>query len=893
MNRLCRIIRQRAAEQGVDTVACRDLVREHLATCAGCGRALAALQQVDQALATLPPIDAPDETVAALLERVAVASAAEPALGRSSWVLRLRAAGDAMGRLIRLPAARRTVAMAALIVLALTANVLLRRSGTGSSAPGRTAEVRDMAAQAASGAGQAAAPGALDDEVLGDAVPETRTLTSLTAKNDAVAPTDQRQRQKREALARRQRDVRRPLEIIGNQELPETKHKSLPRAAVPERSAPASSQPIVIDGAQAASEKFRLGAEQPAAKAERRDLPAAPSAEEMTISTGSPRVDGPAAAVGSLDTAPRAQAQDAGRFNQGAETSADQIQALRSEVKHLGKKLKELDSLSPSITPAKSTPPPRATAVARAYLAERERTKGLVFQDAHGYWSNTYVPGDPTIRLLQARLAANALAAVGPRAGVPEDTRLRLHQHVQPPDQPFDPPKNAALALYVDADRVAATGPTRTLIQVGLKAADRRAGARPKLSVAVVLDLAYPVAAGDIASMRALLQALARIAEPGDRFQVFFAGRDVEPLAASSLRHGALMVALDDALARPMVAGSMAVRRAIAEADQALLAGGDSILGSRGVLVVSGRLEPETGLAPSAHRSALAGVPLSVVALGNDVDQDAYRRLALAGQGRIRSLRSPQAAAGLLAREIDAVSQVVARALRLNIRLAPGVELVGVLGAERLDVAATARAKAAEQRIDQQVARDLGIRADRGNDDDGIQILIPSFLAGDSHVVLIDVVVPGPGKVADVSLRFKDLLRAKNGMARARLSLAKRVSGRRAAAAARRAHRVRRSLLGWKLSAALGAASGASPAVARARLLAVEALLQGLPELDPLWAGDAEREADLALVRAYQRWFESGAGEAYADGDMARWLADSLRVAGARKLLRIPPVDGR
>jgi hypothetical protein len=62
---------------------------------------------------------------------------------------------------------------------------------------------------------------------------------------------------------------------------------------------------------------------------------------------------------------------------------------------------------------------------------------------------------------------------------------------------------------------------------------------------------------------------------------------------------------------------------------------------------------------------------------------------------------------------------VVARAVRLRIRLAPGVQLVSVLGARRLDELHAEQVRTAEQRIDQRVSRALGIAADRGEDEEG------------------------------------------------------------------------------------------------------------------------------------------------------------------------------
>jgi hypothetical protein len=52
----------------------------------------------------------------------------------------------------------------------------------------------------------------------------------------------------------------------------------------------------------------------------------------------------------------------------------------------------------------------------------------------------------------------------------------------------------------------------------------------------------------------------------------------------------------------------------------------------------------------------------------------------------------------------------------------------------------------------------LGIRADRGSDEDGIKIVIPAFYADDTHAILLDLVVPRPGPVLEVSAKYKDLV---------------------------------------------------------------------------------------------------------------------------------------
>ena len=112
--------------------------------------------------------------------------------------------------------------------------------------------------------------------------------------------------------------------------------------------------------------------------------------------------------------------------------------------------------------------------------------------------------------------------------------------------------------------------------------------------------------------------------------------------------------------------------------------------------------------------------------------------------------------------------------LRLRIRLAPGVQLVDVLGSARLDDIRAERVREAEVAIDRRLARNLGIAADRGEDEEGIQIVIPNFYAGDDHVILLDLVAEGPGPLAEVTLRYKDVINQQNAVARASLQPCRR-----------------------------------------------------------------------------------------------------------------------
>ena len=156
----------------------------------------------------------------------------------------------------------------------------------------------------------------------------------------------------------------------------------------------------------------------------------------------------------------------------------------------------------------------------------------------------------------------------------------------------------------------------------------------------------------------------------------------------------------------------------------------------------------------------------------------------------------------LINKELSSVSEVVARAVRLRIRLAAGVKLVDVIGSYRLDEVGADRVRQAEQSIDRRLSRNLGIISDRGDDEAGIQIVIPAFYADTSHVVMLDVVASGPGPVADVTVRYKDLVQLKNGVARANLSL-----DRTEHVAGPLERNVTKNLLAFHLAQSLGEAS--------------------------------------------------------------------------------------
>ncbi len=555
---------------------------------------------------------------------------------------------------------------------------------------------------------------------------------------------------------------------------------------------------------------------------------------------------------------------------------------------------------TPTATPAEATPasPSVSGELARRFLDERSQTE-VPFQPPEGYWRNTYVPGDPDLRYLQARLLKHDRASLEALAG----GTLLLHDAAQRPTQPFDPPTESALAVFLRADRRAIDGETRLLVQVGLQGTERYGGRRPAMNVSLVLDLEGEISVESATALRALVTAFGQARNPGDRFRLIVAGRptgtdgDVA-VAPEDFRHGPLTVTMQRLLdpdQRPeqdeklldLAAALEAAITAAHESDDP-----DNPLGSSLVVVATARnLDAEVQpLVELAHRSAVGGVPVSVVGVGAGIRLNELDAIALAGQGNRRLLSAAAESNAVVDRELSAVARVIARAVRLRIRLAPGVRLVDVIGSERLDARSAQQTREAERSLDRRIARNLGIEADRGDDEAGIQIVLPSFYAADSHVVLLDVVAPGPGAVADVRVRYKDLVHLRNGVVSDRLSL-----DRGAAAPGPLERNVLKNLLASRahdvLEQAGSSLAAGDTAEALKQLQELHDLLLGLGSELPDLEQDRDLQRDVAMLAEYVRLLDP---ETESRSEQLAHLADSLRYAGRLKVLPRPsPIGGK
>jgi hypothetical protein len=525
----------------------------------------------------------------------------------------------------------------------------------------------------------------------------------------------------------------------------------------------------------------------------------------------------------------------------------------------------------------------------RAVDRKREAALGIrAFQEASGYWSNAYVPGDPAIRLLETRLDATDREMLQTYAAAP----LQLHDRARQVQQPFDAPTEAAMEVFLHSDRTALEGAERLTLQVGLQGARRQGGTRPPMNIGVVLDLRGEVSAEHATQMRAIVDALRTAKEVGDRFSLRIAGRDCDSVESDRFEYGPLSVAMESCFGADSAPGKgQAIAAALESATHAVRVSDDpdAPLGSSMVLLVTSQtLAGElTALEAIGHESAVAGVPISVAGVGSGIALDEIDRLTLAGQGNRRLVTTPDEARNTVDRELSALSRAVARALRLRIRLAPGVKLIRILDASRLDDEGAERVREAEQSIDLRMASELGIEADRGEDEDGIQIVIPSFYAGGSHAILLDVVAPEAGPIADVTLRYKDLVFQRNGVARANLNL-----GGETKTVGPLERNVLKNVLSVRMSSALknaGRALGEGRVEDAVHILDEqrERLVQ-MRAAEAAFQSDAELKADLNLLDEYLSLLR---GEAVGLGGPRHYLANSLQLSGHFKTLPRTRVD--
>lgn len=495
------------------------------------------------------------------------------------------------------------------------------------------------------------------------------------------------------------------------------------------------------------------------------------------------------------------------------------------------------------------------------------------------YISSTYMGGTGAKDRLEKLINEGVLV---------DGKRVKLEAFSRNYAQTFPIPTKTALNVFADTERTKiVTQGERTFLQVGLQGKKGEAPRRPPLNVALVIDIsgsmqdenklehARTAALRFINSLHA--NDILSIVAFDDNAHLLLPAQTVSNKAKalntiSSLTSGSGTNIYDGLKVGYREAGKNAARDGV----------------SLVILLSDG--EVTTGVNDSAQFQKLAAenvdrdIQTTSIGMGIAFNEDLMLAIAREGKGNYHFLKNSADAQTVFAKELNELTQVVARAVRLRIKLADGVGLVRVLGAQTLDTAQTAKVKAEEKKIDRKVADELGIGMNRQKqkDDPGIKLLIPNFYHGDSHIVMLEIQVPpgtGQRKLADVFLKYKDLTSRAN---RETTTAAKiTYTPNRAEMIASINRNVKKNLLGFQTGEALAQASNliAQGQIAEA-VKRVDERMVVLGVAAREWS-DRDLDRDGRLLDRYKTVLTQLKQNPHlAGGDLGEYLKKSLTYAG-------------
>lgn len=470
-----------------------------------------------------------------------------------------------------------------------------------------------------------------------------------------------------------------------------------------------------------------------------------------------------------------------------------------------------------------------------------------------------------------------------------EHVRLEAFQDRQRVSYPI--PRHDAVAVYAEAERsrVHASGDTMH-VQVALVARRGEAPTRPRMDVRLVFDRSGSMR-GDgkwqhaVAAAHALVNRLASSDTVGLVSYSDDASVDLAPTQVGNGRSAHAAIdrmssggGTNIAAALAEVARTPPVRRG--QSDVALV-----------VVISDGR--NTVGLTESSALGAMTrrlfdegGVLTTTIGLGSDFDEECMLTLAREGSGSYHFVRRAADIREILEDELDARVQAVAQGLRVRIELAPGVVARRVYGSRLLGDEERAAVRTTELAVDQRLAAELGITADRQRDmETGLRLHIPTFRRGDQHVILLEVDVPAGSAgtvagLATVHLDYKDLGARENRSSTAAVNATR--DDTRDAVIASVQRPVKRTVLAFQAGDALREAAAAlsvdDVTTARARLRDRRDVLTAAASL---WS-DASLRRDAELLGRYQRVLD-GAWDGFGSGDR-RTLAMAMNYFGDQRM---------
>jgi Ca-activated chloride channel family protein len=382
--------------------------------------------------------------------------------------------------------------------------------------------------------------------------------------------------------------------------------------------------------------------------------------------------------------------------------------------------------------------------------------------DPNGRFATTYRPGGGHLAAFESAVARGIVPPA--EREVVSDVGARYAPVVQVA-------AGKALGFRADLERTRlppAGGPLH--VRLALQSTGAKPGARPHLSVHLVLDVSGSMQGESIVRAKDAAHGLVNKLAATDDFSLVTFSTDAAVKVAdgpAGARRAEIHKAIDEVQATGGTNIGEGLRLGYAQARSKAIPA-DAV---RVVMLLSdgranGGVTDPVRLARFALDAFQDGIQTSTFGLGADYDGALMSAIASDGAGGYYYLRDAEQIAPALATELEKRVDPVATAVEVRVRLKKDVELTRVYGSRRLTESEAARVRAVEVAADQQAEKRDKIKKDREDDPQGgMRFFIPAFARDDSHAMLLGLRVPkGAGKrdVAFVELKYKDRIGKKN-----------------------------------------------------------------------------------------------------------------------------------
>ncbi len=284
-----------------------------------------------------------------------------------------------------------------------------------------------------------------------------------------------------------------------------------------------------------------------------------------------------------------------------------------------------------------------------------------------------------------------ALLVPSLHAITPDSHALRTVEAPEPmlfPAPPADDPGGPSIQAGLDQSvLLRGEGADRYLV-ISLDAPEQTGGPPVPLDVALVVDTSGSMAgANKIAYAQAAIRSLADQLDESDRLSIVpFSSRAWTELPLTS---AAATDRIHRAIDRLRASGGTQLGAGLAQGLQQLTLSESTAL--QRVVILSDGLSSEslTELTDLTSQAAEAGVTVSALGLGLDFDASKLMAISDAGGGRYHYVSDPGALAQMFDEELRNMAAVACAEVRVELKMAEGVEIVAVHGYEEWDGART------------------------------------------------------------------------------------------------------------------------------------------------------------------------------------------------------------